>query len=140
MFNIFWRINCVFNYYLSVVAINILGPGIKKNFNMNQTFVSNRDLAITAMNALGLNKGEYMTGRILEEAYEKNTCLENAARKERFQTIVFLAIFCTIHVWLLAWRWSSDFYAWTLLSLFSECQNCTVKVLVMFCFKFMWFL
>ena len=71
---------------------------------MNQTFVSNRDLAITAMNALGLNKGEYMTGRILEEAYEKNTCLENAARKERFQTIVFLAIFCTIHVWLLAWR------------------------------------
>lgn len=90
---------CASYFMPSVMEIPVLlqGPGIKKNFNMNQTFVSNRDLAITAMNALGLNKGEYMTGRILEEAYEKNTCLENAARKEWFQTIVFLAIiFCTI--------------------------------------------
>ena len=41
---------------------------------MNKTLITNRDLVVTALNALGLNKGEYMTGRVLEEAYGKDHC------------------------------------------------------------------
>ena len=48
------------------------GPGIKKNFNMSagQNYVANRDVVQTVLHALGLEKGRYMTGRVLQEVFE----------------------------------------------------------------------
>lgn len=68
---------------------------------MSQKFVSNRDLAATALNALGLDKGQYMTGRILEEAYKKSTCHMNLSKGERSQITIVVALLCISHAWVL---------------------------------------
>lgn len=68
---------------------------------MNKSYVSNRDLAPTALNALGLQKGKYMTGRILEEAYQKDACPGDKAGKAKSQTVIFVTIHCLVQAWLL---------------------------------------
>ena len=60
---------------------------------MDKTFLTNRDLAPTALNALGLNKGKFMTGKVIEEAYEMAYCLENGAEQQRSQKISVLLTF-----------------------------------------------
>ena len=47
-----------------------MGPGVKQGFR-NTKYTSNIDFAPTALNALGLDPGEFMTGRIVEEIYLK---------------------------------------------------------------------
>ena len=36
-----------------------------------KTYVANRDVVQTVLHALGLEKGEYMTGRVLHEVFQK---------------------------------------------------------------------
>ena len=69
------------------------GPGIKKGFSMDKIFLTNRDLAPTALNALGLNTGKYMTGKVIEEAYETAYCSENGAEIQKPQRISALLTF-----------------------------------------------
>ena len=49
------------------------GPGIKKKYNMSasKAYVANRDVVQTALHALGLEKGQYMTGRVLHEVFDE---------------------------------------------------------------------
>ena len=53
--------------------LSFLGPGVK-NVNLEDSLkycdVSTLDMTVTVLNALGIEKGKYMRGRVLEEIYE----------------------------------------------------------------------
>ena len=57
-----------FNQVCMSIPALYMGPGVKKGFK-NTKSTSNKDFAPTALNALGLDPGEFMTGRIVEEIY-----------------------------------------------------------------------
>ena len=46
-----------------------MGPNIKQGYTM-KGYSSITDIAPTALNALGLQPGKYMIGKMLKEAYE----------------------------------------------------------------------
>jgi predicted AlkP superfamily pyrophosphatase or phosphodiesterase len=45
------------------------GAGVKKGCSLNQTYVTDQDFAPTMLNALGLNKGRFMRGKVVEALY-----------------------------------------------------------------------
>jgi arylsulfatase A-like enzyme len=45
------------------------GAGIPAGTDLTQRYVSNKDIAPTLLNAIGLKPGPFMVGRILEELY-----------------------------------------------------------------------
>ena len=47
----------------------MMGPQVKQGYTMKE-YTSITDVAPTALNALGLQPGKYMIGKVLEEAYE----------------------------------------------------------------------
>ena len=57
-----------FNQVCMYIPALYLGPGVKQGFKDTKS-TSNKDFAPTALNALGLDPGEFMTGRIVEEIY-----------------------------------------------------------------------
>lgn len=58
-----------FNQACMYIPALFMGPGVRKGYTL-PLYISNKDFAPTALNALGLMPGKYMTGRILEELYE----------------------------------------------------------------------
>ncbi len=46
-----------------------MGPGVQQGAKITD-YVTNKDIAPTAINALGLKPGKWMVGRVLEEIYE----------------------------------------------------------------------
>ena len=58
----------LFNKACMYIPALYLGPGVKQGYKITQ-YTSNKDFAPTALNALGLKPGEFMTGRVLEEIY-----------------------------------------------------------------------
>ncbi|XP_046847209.1 uncharacterized protein LOC124440816 isoform X1 [Xenia sp. Carnegie-2017] len=61
------------------VPLLLRGPRVKKGYNMtaNRNYVANRDVVQTALHALGLRKGRYMTGKVLTEAFEETPPVVN---------------------------------------------------------------
>ena len=47
----------------------MMGPQVKQGYTMKE-YTTNTDIAPTVLNALGLQPGKYMIGKVLEEAYE----------------------------------------------------------------------
>ena len=47
----------------------LLGPGVRSNNSLEETYVSNLDVVPTVLNAIGVEKSELMRGRVLEEIY-----------------------------------------------------------------------
>ena len=45
-----------------------MGPGVKEGYNIT-TYTTDKDFAPTALNALGLQAGKYMVGKVVEEIY-----------------------------------------------------------------------
>ena len=45
-----------------------MGPGVKPGLTI-KNYVNNKDFAPTALNALGLQPGKYMVGRVVEDIY-----------------------------------------------------------------------
>lgn len=58
----------LFNEACMYIPALYLGPGVKQGYKITQ-YTSNKDFAPTALNALGLKPGEFMTGRVVEEIY-----------------------------------------------------------------------
>ena len=50
------------------IPILLMGPHVKQGYTIGG-YSSNTDVAPTALNALGLNPGKYMIGKVLEEVY-----------------------------------------------------------------------
>lgn len=50
------------------IPILLLGPKVKQGYTITN-YASITDVAPTALNALGLQAGRYMVGRVLEEIY-----------------------------------------------------------------------
>lgn len=75
--------------YSLCFLVTPLGPGIKKNFNMsaNKNYVANRDVVQTVLYALGLEKGQYMTGRVLYEIFDN---AGNNLSRDIFQLFILL--------------------------------------------------
>ena len=48
-----------------------VGPGVQKGYNIT-SYTTNKDFAPTALNALGLQPGKYMVGKVLEEIYSSS--------------------------------------------------------------------
>ena len=46
-----------------------LGPGVLKNNSLENTYVSNLDVAATVLNAIGVDKSEFMRGQVLKQIY-----------------------------------------------------------------------
>ena len=46
-----------------------IGPGVLKNNSLENTFVSILDVVPTVLNAIGVEKSEFMRGRVLEQIY-----------------------------------------------------------------------
>lgn len=47
-----------------------LGPGVLKNNSLENIYVSNVDVAATVLNAIAVEKSEFMPGKVLEQIYE----------------------------------------------------------------------
>ena len=45
-----------------------MGPGVKSGTTIT-SYVTDKDFAPTALNALGLQPGKYMVGRVVEDIY-----------------------------------------------------------------------
>ncbi|XP_028399265.1 uncharacterized protein LOC114522719 [Dendronephthya gigantea] len=85
------------------VPLLLQGPGIRMKYNMSarKTYVANRDVVQTALHALGLEKGEYMTGRVLHEVFtESKMAAVNKARRfvSGFHILVIAVLSCTLYL------------------------------------------
>lgn len=58
-----------FNEANIFVPVLLRGPGVRRGHALSR-YVSNRDIAPSMLHALGLLPGQYMVGRVLEEAFE----------------------------------------------------------------------
>jgi arylsulfatase A-like enzyme len=58
------------NIYLCVLGVLFrTGPGVLKNNSLEGSFVSILDVVPTALNAIGVDKSEFMRGQVLEQIY-----------------------------------------------------------------------
>lgn len=58
-----------YNEYVIHIPALFMGPGVKPGFSIT-SYMTSKDFAPTALNALGLQPGKYMVGRVLEDIYE----------------------------------------------------------------------
>ena len=74
---------------------------MKYNMSARKTYVANRDVVQTALHALGLEKGDYMTGRVLHEVFAKPKmpAVDKARRfVSGFQTLFIAVLLCAFYV------------------------------------------
>ena len=58
----------LFNQACMDIPALFVGPGVKSNTKLTG-YISIKDFAPTALNALGLRPGVYMTGKVVEDIY-----------------------------------------------------------------------
>ena len=67
----------------------------------SKRYVANRDVVQTTLHALGLKKGQYMTGRVLNEAFdEPQVAVTSKARRymNRFhQSLLVCVLLCVLN-------------------------------------------
>ncbi|XP_028404142.1 uncharacterized protein LOC114526818 [Dendronephthya gigantea] len=68
-----WRSSHGFGFkpFSALVDIPVLirGPGVLRNNSLEDTYVSNLDVAVTVLNAIGVEKSKFMKGQVLEQIY-----------------------------------------------------------------------
>ncbi|XP_028405103.1 ectonucleotide pyrophosphatase/phosphodiesterase family member 3-like [Dendronephthya gigantea] len=68
-----WRSSHGFGFkpFSALIDIPVLirGPGVLRNNSLEDTYVSNLDVAVTVLNAIGVEKSKFMKGQVLEQIY-----------------------------------------------------------------------
>jgi hypothetical protein len=67
-----------------------------------KTYVANRDVVQTALHALGLEKGQYMTGKVLHEVFKEPevAAVSKARFINGFQQLLFMCVLLSFPYYL----------------------------------------